>query len=205
MSRRKAEEAAEAKAALEAAKKALDAASERRVQATIKAATDEARVQELTAEAMMKKAVKATVHARKATEKAESKVRSLQAQGGDALANVSEHSCVTDAVNESLTWLFAASPGTPCRFGADDRDEGSHCIEDGTSPNGWCYTASSLPWSWGPCSPTCRFAHSIHEANSGAANISASSPQVLHDALESLRQKLRALVKGLNELYDGES
>lgn len=52
-------------------------------------------------------------------------------------------------------WSLTAKPGTPCVFGADDRDEGKHCIpgiEFGTM--GWCWTKKDRS-EWGSCSDGC--------------------------------------------------
>jgi len=65
--------------------------------------------------------------------------------------------CVTRSdprVNSGLASVSA--PGTRCVFGADERDEGSHCIiEDGIYGSfGWCYTALDKS-SWGSCDEGC--------------------------------------------------
>jgi len=47
-------------------------------------------------------------------------------------------------------------PGTPCVFGLDPRDEGSHCIfDDGQYGSlGWCYTGANKE-AWGACGESC--------------------------------------------------
>mmetsp|Transcript_102537 Transcript_102537/g.306323 ORF Transcript_102537/g.306323 Transcript_102537/m.306323 type:complete len:248 (+) Transcript_102537:110-853(+) len=46
-------------------------------------------------------------------------------------------------------------PGTPCVFGIDERDEGSHCIMDEDyGPFGWCWT-STYKNAFGSCSESC--------------------------------------------------
>lgn len=48
-----------------------------------------------------------------------------------------------------------AKEGTPCHFGADDRDEGTHCIpEHDWGSRGWCWTDKDKT-SWGPCNKHC--------------------------------------------------
>lgn len=48
-----------------------------------------------------------------------------------------------------------STAGTPCVFGADFRDEGSHCIpEFEYGSRGWCYTRMDQT-SWGSCSESC--------------------------------------------------
>lgn len=49
-----------------------------------------------------------------------------------------------------------ATPGTPCLFGLDARDEGKHCIfDDGYYGSlGWCYTKQSME-AWGACGESC--------------------------------------------------
>merc|ERR1719428_2110465 len=45
--------------------------------------------------------------------------------------------------------------GTPCMFGADERDEGTHCIpEVQYGKFGWCYTKLDLS-EWGSCAEEC--------------------------------------------------
>merc|ERR1712190_674643 len=58
---------------------------------------------------------------------------------------LSATNCTTRADPRVYTGLFTskvAQAGTPCRFGKDDRDEGSHCIdiESGKyGSHGWCW------------------------------------------------------------------
>jgi len=50
---------------------------------------------------------------------------------------------------------ITSEPGTPCVFGADVRDEDSHCImEEEYGSYGWCYTSKDQT-SWGSCSENC--------------------------------------------------
>merc|ERR1719163_1767015 len=65
-------------------------------------------------------------------------------------------SCVTetDASVEAYDSKTAAV-GTKCVFGADPKDEGSHCIpEKQYGEFGWCYTKLDLS-EWGSCAPDC--------------------------------------------------
>jgi hypothetical protein len=55
-----------------------------------------------------------------------------------------------------LTMTGVAKAGTPCVFGADERDQGGHCImDDGKyGTYGWCYTTMDKT-AWGSCSEYC--------------------------------------------------
>jgi len=71
------------------------------------------------------------------------------------VTNVS--TCITRADERVSSTFYATSPaGTPCVFGVDPRDEGSHCIMDGGQYGsfGWCFTSKSRQ-SWGACSESC--------------------------------------------------
>jgi len=61
-----------------------------------------------------------------------------------------------DSITQSFTGLTTSPAGTPCVFGVDDRDEGSHCILDSEKYGsfGWCFTSQSKT-SWGSCSDGC--------------------------------------------------
>lgn len=65
--------------------------------------------------------------------------------------------CVTRK-DERVWSLFTgiAPEGTPCVFGADDRDEGFHCVySDGAyGENGWCFTTKDAS-VWGSCNSHC--------------------------------------------------
>lgn len=53
-------------------------------------------------------------------------------------------------------WLETASEGTPCVFGVDARDEGTHCVLDNEEfgSNGWCFTKEDKS-EWGSCNDKC--------------------------------------------------
>lgn len=70
---------------------------------------------------------------------------------------VKDHSsCVTRHDERAASfWSQTAAVGSPCIFGVDDRDEGSHCIaETDFGSNGWCYTQRDMS-AWGSCSEGC--------------------------------------------------
>jgi len=63
--------------------------------------------------------------------------------------------CVTRKEPRAKSAFYKTSPaGTPCLFGVDPRDEGSHCIleDDSYGSYGWCWTSGS---HWGSCSESC--------------------------------------------------
>eukprot|EP00927_Polykrikos_kofoidii_P042406 TRINITY_DN3632_c0_g1_i1.p1 TRINITY_DN3632_c0_g1~~TRINITY_DN3632_c0_g1_i1.p1 ORF type:complete len:398 (-),score=57.28 TRINITY_DN3632_c0_g1_i1:52-1245(-) len=65
--------------------------------------------------------------------------------------------CTTKDDPRAHRLLYETSPvGTPCVFGVDDADEGSHCIyDDGKYGSfGWCYTSADKN-SWGSCNEDC--------------------------------------------------
>jgi hypothetical protein len=65
--------------------------------------------------------------------------------------------CVTRFEPRATTTVLTslARPGTSCVFGADERDEGSHCIMDiSYGSYGWCYTNKART-EWGSCSEKC--------------------------------------------------
>mmetsp|Transcript_85865 Transcript_85865/g.165295 ORF Transcript_85865/g.165295 Transcript_85865/m.165295 type:complete len:333 (-) Transcript_85865:70-1068(-) len=71
------------------------------------------------------------------------------------VTNVS--TCITRADARVYSAFYTTSPaGTPCVFGVDPRDEGSHCIMEGGKYGsfGWCFTSKSKQ-SWGACSESC--------------------------------------------------
>uniref|UniRef100_A0A7S4QWT8 Fibronectin type-II domain-containing protein n=1 Tax=Alexandrium monilatum TaxID=311494 RepID=A0A7S4QWT8_9DINO len=71
--------------------------------------------------------------------------------------NDTSRTCVTRMDSRASHWAYTTSPpGTPCFFGVDVRDEGSHCImEDGEYGSyGWCWTATDRS-SFGSCSEDC--------------------------------------------------
>jgi len=73
-------------------------------------------------------------------------------------SNVTNHStCITREDPRASSTFYTTSPaGTPCVFGVDPRDEGSHCIMEGGKYGsfGWCFTSKSRQ-SWGSCSESC--------------------------------------------------
>lgn len=65
--------------------------------------------------------------------------------------------CVTRKDSRIAAWFAqTAAEGTPCVFGVDVNDEGSHCIFDGGEygSNGWCYT-DAKGMGWGSCGDAC--------------------------------------------------
>jgi len=65
--------------------------------------------------------------------------------------------CITRKDPRVSSTFYTTSPaGTPCVFGVDPRDEGSHCIMEAGKYGsfGWCYTSKSRQ-SWGSCSESC--------------------------------------------------
>lgn len=83
-----------------------------------------------------------------------------------------------------------APVGTPCLFGVDPRDEGSHCIMDGTheiaSEYGWCYTTDDKV-EWGLCSANCPV---------------FGERKAINDRLTILGIKLQALLSKVKEMPD---
>lgn len=77
---------------------------------------------------------------------------------GHAGPAVVNEACFTrgDPLAVSSLAYAVSPPGTPCVFGVDDRDEGSHCImDDGRYGSfGWCFT-DKIRESWGSCGETC--------------------------------------------------
>jgi len=112
-----------------------------------------------------------------------SKVANTSAPGRHANNSSSTPSsaaaCATRADSRAHSYVSTiAQPGTPCVFGVDDRDEGSHCImEDGKYGSyGWCFTSNDTS-SWGSCNEHCPLF--------GVA-------KVLADKIEALERKLAA-------------
>jgi hypothetical protein len=71
----------------------------------------------------------------------------------------SSSTCVTRSdsrANSPIDGYTTSPADTPCVFGVDDRDEGSHCMLDGEKYGsfGWCYTSADKT-SWGSCSEGC--------------------------------------------------
>jgi len=85
---------------------------------------------------------------------------------GNATANVTKNAtngtaapvgCATKKDPRATAWFAeTAAEGTPCLFGVDVRDEGTHCIlsEGQYGSNGWCYTSMDFS-SWGSCNEKC--------------------------------------------------
>lgn len=72
-------------------------------------------------------------------------------------ADESPVTCVTRADPRITAWFIETAPdGTPCVFGVDVRDEGSHCIyDDGQfGSNGFCFTRADGS-QWGSCNSEC--------------------------------------------------
>lgn len=73
------------------------------------------------------------------------------------VANVTTTACATRKDPRARQWFAqTAAKGTPCVFGADPDDEGSHCIfDDGDyGSNGWCWTKKDRS-EWGSCNSHC--------------------------------------------------
>jgi len=72
--------------------------------------------------------------------------------------NGTNTTCVTraDPRTEHRWYATASPPGTPCVFGVDDRDEGSHCIfeQETYGSLGWCWTSTDKT-TFGACSESC--------------------------------------------------
>lgn len=88
--------------------------------------------------------------------------------------------CTTREEPRAVAFGYTTSPpGTPCIFGTDDRDEGSHCIlDDGKYGSfGWCFTSSDHA-SWGSCNDKCPLF--------GQAKILAKKIDSLHEAIHKL-------------------
>lgn len=65
--------------------------------------------------------------------------------------------CLTVTDTRVSSWFVETAPeGTPCIFGVDVRDEGSHCIyDDGQfGSNGFCFTREDGS-QWGSCNSEC--------------------------------------------------
>lgn len=74
-----------------------------------------------------------------------------------ANATANDTVCATKHDDRARAWFAETSPvGTPCVFGVDPRDEGSHCIyENGDyGSNGFCWTNEDKS-AWGSCNEYC--------------------------------------------------
>lgn len=94
---------------------------------------------------------------------ASANVSSPTHQPTNASANASSNAssvmvtCVTRADPRIGAWFTETAPeGTPCVFGVDVRDEGTHCIFDGGQfgSNGFCFTRVDGS-QWGSCNSEC--------------------------------------------------
>eukprot|EP00927_Polykrikos_kofoidii_P005187 TRINITY_DN1206_c0_g1_i1.p1 TRINITY_DN1206_c0_g1~~TRINITY_DN1206_c0_g1_i1.p1 ORF type:complete len:237 (+),score=18.67 TRINITY_DN1206_c0_g1_i1:78-713(+) len=120
---------------------------------------------------------------------------------GDVANMSTSGMCVTRAdPRADPSYLNSVSPaGTACVFGADPRDEGSHCImTDGENYGsfGWCYTAKDAS-SWGSCSEVCPL--------SGQAKILGSRIEDLEAQVTSLQKSLENTTEASNETRALES
>lgn len=89
--------------------------------------------------------------------------------------------CATKKDPRINAWFrYTAKEGSPCVFGADDRDEGAHCIpEDGKyGSNGWCWTKKDRS-EWGSCNGHCPL---------------FGEPKAIADKLDSVAQAVGDLV-----------
>eukprot|EP00413_Alexandrium_margalefii_P031677 CAMPEP_0204577310 /NCGR_PEP_ID=MMETSP0661-20131031/42272_1 /ASSEMBLY_ACC=CAM_ASM_000606 /TAXON_ID=109239 /ORGANISM="Alexandrium margalefi, Strain AMGDE01CS-322" /LENGTH=376 /DNA_ID=CAMNT_0051586133 /DNA_START=75 /DNA_END=1202 /DNA_ORIENTATION=+ len=101
-------------------------------------------------------------------------------------ANSTGRTCVTRADPRASALGYAtAKAGTPCIFGLDDRDEGSHCVldEGRYGSLGWCWTSASLN-EWGSCNDGCPLF--------GQAKVLGSEINALARELEVLRRAAAA-------------
>merc|ERR1711972_1193627 len=91
--------------------------------------------------------------------------------------------CTTRAdprVTDGIFTSNVAQVGTPCRFGKDDRDEGSHCIdvESGKyGSHGWCWTVHKE--EWGACSEYCPLGGSAGVLERRIASLDAFAANIL--------------------------
>jgi hypothetical protein len=75
------------------------------------------------------------------------------------LPTMNSNTCVTvEDARASHPFYQTSPPGTPCIFGVDADDEGSHCIYDGGRYGsfGWCFTSLDRS-TWGSCGSACPF------------------------------------------------
>lgn len=92
--------------------------------------------------------------------------------------------CVTRMDSRVSSWLATTSPeDTPCVFGVDPRDEGSHCIfgNGQYGSNGWCWTSADRS-TWGSCGDECPLY--------GAAQQLADKVQTASDKIDKVMDKL---------------
>lgn len=99
--------------------------------------------------------------------------------------------CATRSDPRVNAWfVMTAPPGSPCIFGLDNADEGSHCIfDDGLyGSSGWCYTKQDLS-EWGSCATNCPLY--------GAAKTLAAKIESINDVVTRLADRLNAKAKAL--------
>jgi len=93
---------------------------------------------------------------------------------------VASKSCVTMETPADSQWLYYVAPtGTPCLFGVDERDEGSHCIDQGgdLAADGWCWTDEARR-TWGKCTDSCPL--------SGQAKVLAKKMDKIYSKLKTM-------------------
>eukprot|EP00930_Biecheleria_cincta_P057966 TRINITY_DN43833_c0_g1_i1.p1 TRINITY_DN43833_c0_g1~~TRINITY_DN43833_c0_g1_i1.p1 ORF type:complete len:357 (+),score=67.09 TRINITY_DN43833_c0_g1_i1:93-1163(+) len=98
----------------------------------------------------------------------------------------SKPGCVTQATeNAQALYSYVSPAGSSCLFGVDERDEGSHCIDQGGEygPSGWCWTSEDLA-SWGKCANGCPL--------SGAEAVLGKKLERIEKKLEKIESEIRA-------------
>lgn len=93
----------------------------------------------------------------KESQEAEENQKNKEMSGVDREEN--ETVCATKFDERASSWFGETAPaGTPCMFGVDLRDEGSHCVDEGSGhpygSYGWCYT-NDRRTQWGSCNEHC--------------------------------------------------
>lgn len=107
-----------------------------------------------------------------------------------------QSSCSTRKDVRAAAWFAETAPeGSPCVFGVDARDEGSHCILDNGKygSHGWCYTVEEAT-EWGSCDKGCP----LH----GSTKAVAAKIDVLADQVGQLKKRVLA-VKGAKVAEQG--
>jgi len=101
-------------------------------------------------------------------------------------------------------WGYApATPGSPCLFGQDPRDEGSHCIldEGRFGSNGWCFTSIDLT-SWGSCCAACPLYGPAGELEKKMVGISARVQKLAEVVTDALNSSALAVAAGATVSVD---